>query len=69
MDGVDALIIISLFRKGRGLARKYAKPGTPGACILFMDELDSIGSPAAAYRWTSSGRDGRHGHVKRLRLA
>ncbi|MGH2472784.1 MAG: AAA family ATPase [Candidatus Limnocylindria bacterium] len=41
--GVDALIIISLFRKGRGLARKYAKPGTPGACILFMDELDSIG--------------------------
>jgi cell division protease FtsH len=41
--GVDALIIISLFRKGRGLARKYAKPGTPGCCILFMDELDSIG--------------------------
>jgi cell division protease FtsH len=41
--GVDALVIISLFRKGRGLARKYAKPGTPGACILFMDELDSIG--------------------------
>jgi cell division protease FtsH len=41
--GVDALIIISLFRKGRGLARKYAKPGTPGACILFMDEIDSIG--------------------------
>ena len=41
--GVDALIIISLFRKGRGLARKYAKPGTPGACLLFMDEIDSIG--------------------------
>jgi len=41
--GVDALIIMSLFRKGRGLARKYAKPGTPGVCILFMDELDSIG--------------------------
>jgi cell division protease FtsH len=41
--GVDALVIISLFRKGRGLARKYAKPGTPGACLLFMDEIDSIG--------------------------
>jgi cell division protease FtsH len=41
--GVDALIIISLFRKARGLARKYAKPGTPGCCILFMDEIDSIG--------------------------
>ncbi len=41
--GVDALIIMSLFRKGRGLARKYAKPGSPGVCILFMDELDSIG--------------------------
>ena len=41
--GVDALIIISLFRKARGLARKFAKPGTPGCCILFMDEIDSIG--------------------------
>ena len=41
--GVDALIIMSLFRKARGLGRKYAKPGSPGACILFMDELDSIG--------------------------
>jgi cell division protease FtsH len=41
--GVDALIVISLFRQARGLARKYAKKGTPGACIVFMDELDSIG--------------------------
>ncbi|HTD63565.1 MAG TPA: AAA family ATPase [Verrucomicrobiae bacterium] len=41
--GVDALVIISLFRKARGLARKFAKPGTPGCCILFMDEIDSIG--------------------------
>jgi cell division protease FtsH len=41
--GVDALIIVSLFRKARGLGRKYAKPGTPGCCILFMDEIDSIG--------------------------
>ena len=41
--GVDALIIMSLFGKARKLGRKYAKAGTPGACILFMDELDSIG--------------------------
>jgi cell division protease FtsH len=41
--GVDALIIMSLFGKARKLGRKFAKPGTPGACILFMDEIDSIG--------------------------
>jgi cell division protease FtsH len=41
--GMDALIVVSLFRKARGLARKYARPGEPGACILFIDELDSIG--------------------------
>ncbi|HEV8654632.1 MAG TPA: AAA family ATPase [Candidatus Limnocylindria bacterium] len=41
--GVDALIVMSLFRKARGLARKYAAPGQAGCCILFMDELDSVG--------------------------
>jgi cell division protease FtsH len=41
--GVDALIVISLFRKARGLARKFASPGQPGCCILFLDELDSVG--------------------------
>lgn len=41
--GMDALIVVSLFRKARGLARKYARSGEPGACILFIDELDSIG--------------------------
>ena len=41
--GVDALIVMSLFRRARGLARKYRIAGTPGACILFIDELDSIG--------------------------
>jgi cell division protease FtsH len=41
--GVDALIVMSLFRRARGLARKYRLPGTPGATILFIDELDSIG--------------------------
>jgi len=41
--GMDALMVMSLFGKARKLARKYAPPGHPGACILFMDELDSIG--------------------------
>jgi cell division protease FtsH len=41
--GVDALIVVSLFRKARGLARKFATPGQPGCCILFLDELDSVG--------------------------
>src|SRR5947199_9534623 len=39
--GVDALIVMSLFRKARGLARKYALPGQPGACIILMAELES----------------------------
>src|SRR5437762_12214221 len=34
---------MSLFRKARALARKYAKAGHPGATILFIDEIDSIG--------------------------
>ena len=41
--GMDALIVISLFRRARGLARKYALPGQAGACIIFLDELDSVG--------------------------
>ncbi|HXG40666.1 MAG TPA: AAA family ATPase, partial [Candidatus Limnocylindrales bacterium] len=41
--GVDALIVWQLFRQARGLARKYAPKGSPGACIVFLDELDSIG--------------------------
>lgn len=41
--GMDALIVVSLFSKARGLARKFAPPGHPGACILFIDEIDSIG--------------------------
>ncbi len=41
--GMDVLMVISLFRKARGLARKYAAPGQAGCCILFLDELDSIG--------------------------
>jgi ATP-dependent Zn protease len=41
--GMDSLMVMKLFRDARGLGRKYAKEGHRGACILFMDELDSIG--------------------------
>ena len=41
--GVDSMIVMKLFRDARGLARKYARPGQRGACIVFMDEIDSIG--------------------------
>ena len=41
--GMDSLMVMKLFRDARGLARKYAQEGHRGACILFMDELDSIG--------------------------
>src|SRR6266850_7046950 len=41
--GMDVFMVISLFRKARSLARKYALPGSPGVCIMFLDELDSIG--------------------------
>ena len=41
--GMDSLMVMKLFRDARGLARKYAQDGHRGACILFMDELDSIG--------------------------
>ncbi len=41
--GMDSMMVIKLFRDARGLARKYARPGERGACIVFMDELDSIG--------------------------
>jgi cell division protease FtsH len=45
--GMDTMMIIKLFRDARGLARKYAKRGQRGACIVFMDELDSIGMSRA----------------------
>ncbi|MGH2499477.1 MAG: AAA family ATPase, partial [Candidatus Limnocylindria bacterium] len=41
--GMDVLIVIRLFSRARKLGRKYAEPGLPGACLLFIDELDSIG--------------------------
>ena len=41
--GMTELRIIALFRNARGLGRKYAEKGKRGACIVFMDEIDSIG--------------------------
>jgi cell division protease FtsH len=41
--GMTELMIMKLFRDARGLGRKYAQEGQRGACIVFMDEIDSIG--------------------------
>jgi len=41
--GMTELRIIALFRNARSLGRKYAEKGKRGACIVFMDEIDSIG--------------------------
>ena len=41
--GITEMMIMKLFRDARGLGRKYAPPGQRGACIVFMDEIDSIG--------------------------
>ena len=65
--GIDALIVISLFRKARGLARKYATPGQPGCCILFLDELDPIGLSRGGTMGGGSRDDGSDGHDGRPR--
>ena len=41
--GMTEMMVMKLFRDARGLARRYARPGERGACIVFMDEIDSIG--------------------------
>jgi cell division protease FtsH len=41
--GMTEMMVMKLFRDARGLGRKYARPGERGACIVFMDEIDSIG--------------------------
>jgi cell division protease FtsH len=41
--GMTELMVIKLFRDARGLGRRYAEKGKRGACIVFMDEIDSIG--------------------------
>ncbi|WP_069804236.1 AAA family ATPase [Thermogemmatispora onikobensis] len=43
--GIDVLIIMRLYRRARKLAREY------GACILFLDEIDALGTSR-----TSQGR-------------
>jgi cell division protease FtsH len=53
--GVDSLIVMKLFRDARGLGRKYAQPGQRGACIVFMDELDSIGMARSGMSQTGIG--------------
>jgi cell division protease FtsH len=46
--GTSQLMVVKLFRDARGLGRKYAEPGKRGACIVFLDELDSIGMSRGA---------------------
>jgi cell division protease FtsH len=53
--GMDTMMVIKLFRDARGLARKYAGPGQRGACIVFMDELDSIGMARAGMQGGGMG--------------
>ena len=53
--GMTELMIMKLFRDARGLARKYAKHGQRGACILFMDEIDSIGMNRGATQGGAGG--------------
>jgi len=59
--GVDALIVVSLFRKARGLARKFAAPGQPGCCILFLDELVPSVMSRGRDRRSAAGNDGPMG--------
>ena len=53
--GMTEMMVMKLFRDARGLARKYAEKGKRGVCIVFMDEIDSIGM-------NRGGTAGRHGH-------
>jgi cell division protease FtsH len=53
--GMTELMIMKLFRDARGLARKYAKKGQRGACIVFMDEIDSIGMNRGATQGGAGG--------------
>ena len=56
--GMTEMMVMKLFRDARGLARKYAEKGKRGACIVFMDEIDSIGMS----RGGQGGAGMRHGH-------
>jgi cell division protease FtsH len=59
--GMDSMMVMKLFRDARGLARKYAAKGQRGACIVFMDELDSIGLARAGMQGAGMGIGGMLG--------
>jgi cell division protease FtsH len=59
--GMDSLMVMKLFHDARGLGRKYAREGHRGACILFMDELDSIGLSRSGQQGTGMGIGGMLG--------
>src|SRR5437764_555675 len=47
--------LVGLIGDARGRARKYARKGQRGACILFMDEIDSIGMNRGATQGGAGG--------------
>ena len=56
--GMTELMVMKLFRDARGLARKYAEKGKRGACIVFMDEIDSIGMSRGGQQGAGMGMMG-----------
>jgi cell division protease FtsH len=56
--GMTELMVMKLFRDARGLARRYAERGKRGACIIFMDEIDSIGMNRGGGQGNASGMMG-----------
>lgn len=58
--GVSTLKIMALFSKARKLAEKY------GSCIIFIDEIDSIGAARAGMGGGGMGMMGGGGELTRL---
>lgn len=58
--GVSTLKIMALFSKARKLATKY------GSCIIFIDEIDSIGAARAGMGGGGMGMFGGGGELTRL---
>lgn len=50
--GMGSIKVMVLFRRARGLAQKY------GACIVFMDEIDSIGATRGTQQGSMMGGGG-----------
>jgi cell division protease FtsH len=59
--GMTEMMVAKLFRDARGLARKYAEKGKRGACIIFMDEIDSIGQSRGGQAGGGMGMGGGMG--------